>query len=52
MKMKKLWDLGLTVAVIVFVYLLVSRYFPDIIYIIKSVIYTLFQDISNFFQSI
>ncbi len=52
MKLKKLWDLGLTVFVVIFVYFLLKHYFPVIIYEIGNIIGKFIQDLENFIQSI
>jgi hypothetical protein len=52
MKLKKLWDWGLTVFVVFFVYFLLKYYFPTIISEIGNIMGKFIQDIKDFIVSI
>jgi hypothetical protein len=52
MKLKKLWDLGITVFMVIFIYFILKEYFPVIIYGIESVFSKALQDLSGFLQSL
>lgn len=52
MKLKKLWDLGITVFMVIFIYFILKEYFPVIIYDIESVFSKALQDLSRFSQSL
>jgi hypothetical protein len=52
MKLKKLWDWGLTVFVVIFIYFLLKHYFPVIILEIGNIIGKFMQDVKNSIQSI
>lgn len=52
MKLKKVWDLGITVFVVIFIYFLLKEYFPVITYDVKAgfinALQVLKQGLSNF----
>jgi len=52
MKLKKIWDFGLTVFVVIFIYLLLKYYFPAIMEEIRIIFDKFAQSIKNFIQTL